>query len=201
MFAYIKGILALATSQEAIVEANGIGYLINIPVSTLGHMPEIGGKVTLHTSLVIREQSQTLYGFLTVEDKELFEVLLGISGVGPKTALSLIGHLTTHDFAKAIAESDIHTICKVPGIGKKTAERLLLEVRDKLPAFSSPTMARYAVKTPLDPRAQVISDAMNALIHLGYNQGTAEKAIKKSLEILPEPFELPQLITTSLKNV
>lgn len=201
MYAYIKGILAHASSNQAIVEAHGIGYLIAIPVKALTDLPSTGSEVTLYTSLVVREQSQALFGFLTTDEKELFEVLLGITGIGPKTALSLIGHLSVHDFGKAIADHDISLICKVPGIGRKTAERLLLEVRDKLPALAHPSMERYAIKTSLDPRAQTISDAMNALIHLGYNQNTAEKAIKRSLETLSEPLELPQLITTALKNV
>ncbi len=201
MFAYIKGLLAQANSHQAIIEANGIGYLIFIPISAFGQMPHVGCETILHTSLIIREQAHTLYGFLTADERDLFEVLVSISGVGPKTALSLIGHLNVHDFAKAISENDIRTMCKVPGIGKKTAERLLLEVRDKLPAMSSPSIAHVSLKGPLDPRAQTIHDAMNALIHLGYNQGTAEKAIKKSLEALPDLPELPLLITTSLKNV
>ncbi len=201
MYAYIKGTLAHCSSQYAIIDANGVGYLIHVPVSVFGHLPEVGSQAILHTSYVIREQSQTLFGFLNIEERDLFEVLLGVSGVGPKTALSVIGHLNAHDLAKAVSENDIRTICKVPGIGKKTAERLLLEIRDKIPTMTTSTMSRYAIKAPLDPQAQTISDAMNALIHLGYNQVTAEKAIKKSLEILPEQPELPQLITTSLKHI
>lgn len=201
MIAFIKGTLVQANSHQAIIEANGIGYLIFIPISAFGHMPDIGSQASLYTTLIIREQAHSLYGFLTGDERDLFEVLVGISGVGPKTALSLIGHLNVHDFAKAIAENDIRTMCKVPGIGRKTAERLLLEVRDKLPAMSSPSTSKVSLKAPLDPRAQTIQDAMNALIHLGYNQGTAEKAIKKSLEVLPDPPELPSLITTSLKHV
>ncbi len=201
MYAYIKGSLIHASTQEAIVETHGVGYLIAIPVNAFANLPPLGSEVTLYTSFIVREQSQALFGFLTSDERELFEVLLGITGIGPKTALSLIGHLTIHDFGKAIADHDISLMCKVPGIGRKTAERLLLEVRDKLPGLSSPTMKHYAVKAPLDARGQVISDAMSALIHLGYNQVTAEKAIKRSLEGLQEPVELPQLITTALKNV
>lgn len=201
MYAYIKGRLAQVSSAHAVIEANGIGYLILIPISAYTAMPAIGSEVMLHTSYVVREQSQTLFGFMTSEEKELFEVLLGVTGIGPKTALSLIGHLSAHDFAKAVQDHDLSLMCKVPGIGRKTAERLLLEVRDKLPALASPTMARFAIKTPLDPQAQTISDAMNALIHLGYTQGIAEKAIKKSMETLSDAPELPQLITTALKFV
>ncbi|MDP1836185.1 MAG: Holliday junction branch migration protein RuvA [Chlamydiales bacterium] len=202
MLAYIQGKLISASTSDVVILANGLGYRVAIPVNAFTDLPAIGSEVSLHTSFIVREQSHALFGFLSSDERDIFEVLLNVSGIGPKSALSIIGHLRIDDLAKAVNDHDIATMCKVPGIGRKTAERLLLEVRDKLPALvvHSPS-SRFAVKVPTDPRSQVISDAMNALIHLGYSQNIAEKAIKRSLEGLPEAIELAQLITTSLKNV
>lgn len=202
MLAYIKGTLLTASTSEVVVVTGGLGYRIAIPVNAFTDLPTTGSEISLHTSFIVREQSHALYGFLSLEERDVFEVLLNVSGIGPRTALSIIGHLRIEDLAKAVADDDIATMCKVPGIGRKTAERLLLEVRDKLPRLAnSASASRFAIKVPSDPHSQIISDAMNALIHLGYSQNTAEKAIKRSLEILPETVELPQLITTALKNV
>lgn len=185
---------------SVILETGGIGYLIYIPANVFGKLPQCGEKILLHTSYVIREQSQALYGFLSLQEKDLFETLLGVSGIGPKTALSLIGHLPLHDLQRAIGSHDITALCKVPGIGKKTAERLIIELRDKLNALSiSP--GDVTVQAPSDPKAITIRDAMSALINLGYNQTTAQKAIKKTIKDKSDDIDLATLITDSLKNI
>lgn len=202
MFAFIKGELVQATPISVIVESAGIGYRLYIPASVFSKLPQIGTNVLLHTSFVVREQSQTLYGFLSANERDLFEELMGVTGIGPKLALSLIGHLSGHDLQRAINSNDIAAITRVPGIGKKTAERLIIELRDKLThILGSVDPTDRALKTPTDPKAQKICDAMSALINLGYNQMTAQKAIKKSLKDLPEEVDLAMLITCSLKNV
>ena len=155
----------------------------------------------MHTSFIVREQLQSLYGFLTEEERELFELLLNVSGIGPKTALALIGHLDSVTLHKAVSSHDVTTISKVPGIGKKTAERLILEIKDKLPACGGVDLAHPTSFSPSDPRAQQISDAMSALINLGYNQAIAQKAIKRSLQDLPESTNLASLITGALKHI
>lgn len=202
MFAYIKGELTHASPVSVIVETVGIGYLIYIPANVFGKLPQIGQPILLHTSYVVRELSQTLYGFLSVAERDLFEELMGVTGIGPKIALSVIGHLSLQDLQRAINSHDVISITKVPGIGKKTAERLIIELRDKLSHLLPPIdQSDRTVTLPVDPKAQKICDAMNALINLGYNQMTAQKAIKKSLRDLPEEIDLATLITVSLKHV
>ena len=201
MYAYIKGILVQALPASVIVEAKGIGYKIAIPASVFPKLPQIASDITLQTSFVIRENSQALYGFLSEQERDLFEALLGVSGIGPKTALSLIGHLTPNDLQHAVSNNDIQSITKVPGIGKKTAERLIIEMRDKLSSSFALSSSDMASQFHADPRAQKISDAMNALINLGYNQNSAQKALKKTLKDLPEDVQLAELITVALKNV
>lgn len=201
MIAYIKGLLVQSSPLSVVIETGGIGYKIFIPASVFSTLPQLHEQAVLHTSFVVRELSQTLYGFLTVQDRDLFEALMGVTGIGPKLALSVIGHLPGHDLHQAIANHDITTISKVPGIGKKTAERLIIEMRDKISALLPNDASEFALHTQSDPRAQKVSDAMGALINLGYNQMTAQKAIKKTLKDFPESIDLSELITAALKNL
>jgi holliday junction DNA helicase RuvA len=201
VIAYIKGLLTQSSPLFVVVEAAGIGYKIFIPASLFARLPPIKEEVSLHTSFIVRELSQTLYGFLSVSERDLFEALMNVTGIGPKLALSIIGHLPGHALHQAIVNHDISTISKVPGIGKKTAERLIIEMRDKISTIIASDPSEFAVHMPSDPRAQQISDAMSALIHLGYNQNAAQKAIKKTLQEVPESIELSKLITAALKNL
>jgi holliday junction DNA helicase RuvA len=198
MYSYIKGKLIAQTLGSALVETGGIGYKIFLPASTFGKLPQNGKEVVFHLSFVIRENLQSLYGFLKAEERDLFEELTTVSGIGPKTALSLIGHLPLADFYSAVGNGDIQTISKVPGIGKKIAERLILEMRDKLSKSSKSIFPEFAENNSYSQR---ISDAINALMNLGYNQVTAHKAITKSMKNLPDAADLPVLIMEALKNV
>ena len=145
--------------------------------------------------------SQTLYGFLNCSERDLFEIMLNVTGIGPKLALSLIGHLTLQELHIAIANQDLPKLCHVPGVGKKTAERLIIELKDKLPHTFQHTLNGLAIQLPQDPKSLLIQDAMLALINLGYNQNTAQKAIKQCLKELPEPDNLVILITTALRYI
>lgn len=201
MYAYIKGTLTHSSPTYVIIDAHGVGYRISIPTSVFSLLPQIGDSLLLHTLQVIREFSHVLYGFSTANERDLFEVLMGVSGIGPKLALSLISHLSLPDMKNAFNQADLATICRVPGIGKKTAERLVVEMRDKLNNLFPIDPSDLSVQLPSQAVSGKISDAMNALINLGYNQATAQKALKKSLSDLPEDVDLASLITTALKFV
>ena len=203
MFAFIRGALIEASSTFLIVETHGIGYRIFTSGNTLKHIPQLGEAILVHTSFIVRELSQTLYGFIFAQERDLFEALLEINGIGPKLALSFVGHMTIPELQKAVAQDDVRTLCKVPGIGKKTAERLLIDLRDKIANLMPIDPSGYFVQAPPDSRTQMIRDAMSALINLGYTQTVAQKAIKKTMQEMPgeDKIELPQLITNALKNV
>lgn len=201
MYAYIKGKLMHATPLNIILEAGEIGYRVHIPASLFGVLPSIGEIVQIHTSFIVRENSQALYGFSTSQDRDLFDALLGVTGIGPKIALSLIGHLSASELYYAIHNHEIAVISKVPGIGKKTAERMIIELRDKLPALLPLDPADFSVHQNTAPQTLMVNDAMSALINLGYNQNTAQKAIKKTLNDSSETIDLAALITNALKNV
>ncbi len=197
MYSFIRGNLRASSPTCVVLEASGIGYKIFIATSTFAELPDLNFECLLHVSYVVRELSITLYGFMQPVERDLFEQLQNVSGIGPKSALSLIGNLGPGSLQAAIHGEDITSLCKVPGIGKKTAERLIIDLRDKI-AYS-PT--ELALKAPADPQKEKISDAMNALINLGYNHLTAQKAIKKALQEVPEEIDLAALITSALKNV
>jgi holliday junction DNA helicase RuvA len=200
MFAFIKGTLIESTPTSVIIETGGIGYRIYIPADLHGRLPQAGCALLLHTSFIVRELSQTLYGFLSTQERDLFEALMGVTGIGPKLALSIIGHISLGDLQQAVLRSDIPTLSKIPGIGKKTAERLMIEMRDKLKDIA-PVNADDATTIPLDAKSQQISDVMSALINLGYSQQTAQKALKKTFKEIPEGIDLGKLISLVLQNV
>jgi Holliday junction DNA helicase RuvA len=200
MYAYIKGILVEASPSSVVIDAGGVGYKIFVPASVFSRLPQVGSEAIIHTSFVVREQAQTLYGFTMPHERDFFESLLGVTGIGPKIALALIGHMPLGELQRAIVNEDIAAITRVPGIGKKGAERLIIEMRDKVhvPASEGNIAHSFA---PSDPKGQMVNDAMSALINLGYNQGTAQKAIKKTLKDLPEGIDISTLIAHALKNV
>lgn len=195
MYAYIKGPLIQLQPSSAIIDCQGIGYKIFIPTSTFSKL-QIAEIYTLFTTLVVREGFQGLYGFISADERDLFEILIEISGVGPKTALNLIGYLSISDLHTVILQADTNRLSKVPGIGKKTAEKLLIELRNKLESFFLKTPVAYAI----DVKNQNAHDAIKALINLGYNQAAAQKAVKKTLETTQED-NLGLLITTALKHL
>lgn len=191
MYEYIKGRVVENTTSHAILEVNGVAYRILIPISYMG---KLGEEQLLYTSFIVRELSHTLYGFFTMQERELFEIFISISGIGPKTALALIGHLDQEHLLQVVHNNDIVSLSKVPGIGKKTAERLLIELKGKLKLLLSLTPAtRRFVSSSAE-------DALAALINLGYNQVRAEKAVQKARESLAEDAELSDIIALALKH-
>lgn len=201
MYSFLTGKLYHASPQDIVLDVAGVGYHIFIPASLFGLLPALNEIIRIHTSLIIRENCHSLYGFLTPQDRNLFEALLNVTGIGPKTALSLIGHLSVRELQHAILNHEVAIISKVPGIGKKTAERLIIDLRDKIQTLVQVDPAEFAINQKISPETQVINDAMSALINLGYNQNIAQKAIKKSLSDSNESIDLATLITTALKNI
>lgn len=201
MFAYLKGTLVSATATQAVIDVQGIGYVVSIPCSLIGQLPAIGTTVQLYTTLVIRELSHSLYGFLNSQERDVFDLLMNVTGIGPKLAMSLIGHLPLSSLQAAVKNEDIPTLCKVPGVGKKTAERLIIELRDKLSNFFMAGNASTNMPAAKNFQSHRLQDAIAALMQLGYTQNTAQKAMKQSLQELPEEADLASLIKTALRHV
>jgi holliday junction DNA helicase RuvA len=187
MIGRIHGKLLEKHPPQIVVDVQGVGYELDVPMSTFYQLPATGAEVTLHTHLVVREDAHQLYGFATESEREAFRQLLKISGVGARTALSVLSGLSVSDLRDAVASQDGGRLTKVPGIGKKTAERLLLELRDKLDgALATPAAARG------DGQA---GDVANALHALGYNERESGWAIKQ----LPAGLAVADGIRQALK--
>lgn len=194
MYESIKGILIDKTPQKAVVEAGGIGYRLAIPLSTYTRLPDFQKSIQLFLSQVVREDSNTLYAFLLKEERDLFETLITLSGIGPKTALAIVGHLEISAFQRAIAAADVRLLSKIPGVGKKTAERLVIEMRDKFKGVKSKSVTLSAADG-------IIGDAMNALLNLGYNPIEAQKAVQAVFEEKKDETDLGKIITAALQKI
>lgn len=191
MIGRLTGILLEKNPPQVLVDVNGVGYEIEVPMSSFYNLPETGGKVTLLTQFVVREDAQLLYGFLTQKEREAFRQLVKVSGIGAKSALGILSGLSVDDLAHAIAAQDVALLVRIPGIGKKTAERLLLELRDKLPTSGTATTHSGG-----QPQAAG-NDVLNALLALGYNEREALAAIK----LLPAGVSVSDGIRQALKHL
>jgi Holliday junction DNA helicase RuvA len=187
MIGRITGTLAAKQPPQVLVDVNGIGYEIDVPMSTFYNLPAIGEKVSLLTHLAIREDAHLLYGFGSETERAAFRELLKVSGIGAKTALSVLSGLSVNDLAAAISAQEIGRIVKVPGIGKKTAERLLLELKGR-PVFAGATSA-------VAGESSVSDDVRQALLALGYNDKEAGLAMQK----LPADLPVSDAIRQALK--
>jgi Holliday junction DNA helicase RuvA len=192
MIGRITGTLLEKNPPQIIVDVGGIGYEIDVPMSTFYNLPANGEKVTLVTHFVVREDAHLLFGFLTDAERALFRQLLKISGIGARTALAILSGLSVGELAQAVALQEVGRLVKIPGIGKKTAERLLLELKDKLPAGSL-TAAKVGAGGTAVPDAA--SDILNALLALGYNEREAHGAMRT----LPENASVADGIRQALK--
>lgn len=190
MIGRIKGILIESAPPRIVVDVHGVGYEIDVPMSTFYNLPAHDQEVTLLTQMIVREDAQLLFGFLTSEEREAFRLLLKVSGIGARTALSILSGLSVTDLANAVAMQESALLTKVPGIGKKTAERLLLELKDKLTA----SLADAGIATPT---GSVVSDIINALIGLGYSEREARLAVKK----LPDNTSVSDGIRLALQSM
>lgn len=195
MYEFIRGKIVQSIPSKAIVDVNGVGFGLVISLKTFQKLPNTGAEVFFYVSHIVREDGHYLYGFLSLDDKNLFEQLIAINGVGPKTAIGILGHVDSGDFQMAIVQGNAALLSKVPGIGKKTSERLIIELKDK---FSNVPQASASGSISLGNT--VAADAISALINLGYHPLEAQKAIKKVLSAHEKEPSLSELISKALRQ-
>jgi len=187
MIALVRGTLAYKSIDHVIIDVGGVGYRLFIPLSTFYSLPETG-EVSLFTHTHVREDSLLLYGFLSLEEKNLFVILIGISGIGPKLAVNILSHIPAGDLKRAIAAGDIKRLSGLPGIGKKTAERLVLELKDKIGPTDSLAKPAGTDSTP-GIAGGMVNDVISALVNLGYKETQARKVLE-NMELPPNlPME------------
>ena len=184
MIALVRGTLVYKSVDHVIVDVGGVGYRLFIPLSTFYTLPD-SGDVSLYTHTHVREDALQLYGFLTLEEKELFRILIGISGIGPKLAVNILSHIPVSDLKNAIATGDVRRLSGLPGIGKKTAERLVLELKDKVGPASGSAAAAETPMSAASSSASLIEDVLSALVNLGYKENQARKVLE-AMELAPE---------------
>ncbi len=187
MYDYLKGKLVFFGQNKITLEVNGIGYSLLVPFNVFSRLPKTGSDVLFFTTLVVKEDAHILFGFLERKEKELFETLIALSGIGPKTALNIIGHINYDHFFLALSKGDVKALAKIPGLGKKSAERLFLEMRGK-----------YKNLTEIDLGSKPIEqgpsyDAISALMNLGYSAKNAQQAVAKALESLEKAKKAKEL--------
>lgn len=193
MIGSVRGKLTAKQAPTVIVESGGIGYEIDTPMSTFLELPGTGADVFLHTHLLVREDAQTLFGFSTADEKQLFRTLLKVSGVGAKMGLAILSAMSADDFARCVQVEDTATLVKIPGVGKKTAERLIIEMRDKLDGATTtvPASGRKIIES--NPR----SEAIDALVTLGYKPAEVRRLLG---EMNLEDQSAEDIIRLALRN-
>ncbi|MAM70508.1 MAG: Holliday junction branch migration protein RuvA [Gammaproteobacteria bacterium] len=203
MIGRIRGTLLEKHSNQVLVDVNGLAYEVAVPMSTLFHLPENGQTVSLHTHLVVREDAQLLYGFYELNERTLFRLLIKLNGVGPKMALGILSGLNIHELANCVRQDDVNTLVRLPGVGKKTAERLIVELRDKLTDWYQETDQLESVDSGKSSGSGY-QDAESALIALGYKPQDAGKAISRAAKKLEEnnqSLETSQLVRLALRDM
>ena len=201
MISYIRGELAAVQEQKAIVEAGGIGYGIYMSQQTLSMLPAVGEEVKIHTYLNVREDAMQLYGFLTGEDLQVFRLLIGVSGIGPKGGLGILSALGPDDLRFAVASNDVKAIQAAPGIGKKTAEKLILELKDKMSIEDVLEQAAHGSEQSKEIEATdtgMQAEAVQALTALGYGSAESLRAVKK---VSVDCASVEDLLREALKNL
>ena len=188
MIAQLRGTLADKRPNQVLVDVGGVGYLVHIPVSTFYALGDLHSNVTLLIHTQVREDAISLYGFLSSREKHLFELLISASGVGPVLALKILSGMSVDDLVPAVRSGDLARLTRIPGVGRKTAERMVVELRDKLAAMETPEATRQPVAT-----AGAAADVVSALLNLGYEERAAEQAVERAAKNggakSPESFE------------
>lgn len=197
MIAFLRGRILDKQPNQLIVDVQGVGYLVHVPLSTFYEAGDIGGEASLRIHTHVREESLQLYGFLTLLEQQLFERLINISGIGPKLAVAVLSGIEPRDFIGAVQRSDLARLTAIPGVGRKTAERVILELKDRLTQFASDPGEQPA---PVRKSEQLRDDLLSALQNLGYHRPPAEKAIDATLSSLDGPtFE--QALKAALREL
>lgn len=197
MIGRLSGQLLQKQAPELLIDVNGVGYEVSVPMSTFYALPEVGEQLVIHTHMVVREDAQLLYGFATESERALFRILIKINGVGPKLAITILSGIAAEDFIRCIHDGDAAALVRLPGIGKKTAERLIVELKDKVGSeedaseASATGITSPAIKSP-------VGDAVSALIALGYKPNDASKMVRS---IETEGLNTEEIIRQALQGL
>jgi Holliday junction DNA helicase RuvA len=198
MIGFIQGILREKQAPEILVDVGGIGYEVQVPMTTIYQLPQVGEKVALHTHFVVREDAQILFGFADARERKMFRNLIKVNGVGPKMALTILSGIESNDFVRCVRDNDTATLVRLPGVGKKTAERLLVEMRDRLKDWELGSSELPVGGDAAVGGNDMLLEAESALIALGYKPGDASRMISAVRENVDSSEELIRLALKSM---
>jgi holliday junction DNA helicase RuvA len=200
MIARIKGILVYKSVSHVIIETNGIGYRIFVPLSTFYELPDTGQPVNLNIYTHVREDALNLFGFHTTEDQSVFQMLISVSGIGPKLALNILSGIPAREFIRVVTQGNLGRLVAIPGVGKKTAERMILELKDKILKIDLGEITAEDAhgKGAYDA---IREDALSALVNLGYKSGTVKNVLERVIAGSPEDLSLDILLKEALKSL
>jgi Holliday junction DNA helicase RuvA len=197
MIAHIQGLLHFKSPEYLVIDVDGIGYQVHVPLSTFYDLPQVGSTVSLHIHTHVREDALQLYGFQSPEEKALFVRLMSISGIGPRLAVNILSGISPAELVESLGHNNLARLISIPGVGRKTAERIMLELRDKLATLAPSHDATAPAKTAADEAMN--EDALSALLNLGYKKGVAQQAIENARKRLEGEITLETLLKESLR--
>lgn len=198
MIGRLRGILLDKQPPQLLIDVNGVGYDVQAPMTTFYELPETGKEVTLHTHLAVREDAHVLYGFLREHDRTVFRTLIKVSGVGPKLALTILSGMSADEFAGCVQRGDSAALTKLPGVGKKTAERLVVEMKDQFKDWEGAALLGDLAAQVSGPKSDAVKDAISALVSLGYKPQEASKMVS---HVACDGLSSEEVIRQALKSV
>jgi len=197
MIAHLRGSLQSKSPRYLILDVRGVGYEVTVPLTTFYELPDLGSTVSFHIHTHVRENALQLYGFRTPQEKELFVRLMGVSGIGPRLAINILSGISAGELVATVRQEDAARLTVIPGVGRKTAERIIVELRDRLAGLDFPGESDFPAPQPT--RAAVVEDALSALLNLGYRRAVAQRAIDQACKLLQRNITLESLLQHCLR--
>jgi Holliday junction DNA helicase RuvA len=197
MIAHLRGSLQLKSPKCLVIDVNGVGYEVTVPLTTFYELPALGSAVSLHVHTHVRENALQLYGFRTSHEKDLFIRLMSVNGIGPRLAVNILSGISAQDLVASVRRGDVARLTIIPGVGRKMADRIVVELKDKLTALDVPEES----DVPASPEISLalLDDALSALLNLGYKRGVAQRAVEQASKLLQGDVTLEGLLQESLR--
>jgi Holliday junction DNA helicase RuvA len=197
MIAHIQGLLHFKSPEYLVIDVDGIGYQVQVPLSTFYDLPQVGSTVSLHIHTHVREDALQLFGFQSPEEKTLFIRLMGVAGIGPRLAVNILSGISPAELVESLSQNNLARLTSIPGVGRKTAERIMVEMKDKVSTLAPGLDVPVTVRTTADEAMN--EDALSALINLGYKKGVAQRAVENARHRLGGEITLESLLKESLR--
>jgi len=199
MIAHLRGSLQWKSPRSLILDVNGVGYEVTVPLTTFYELPDLGSTVSFHIHTHVRENALQLYGFRTPQEKELFVRLMGVNGIGPRLAINILSGISAGELVTTVRQEDVARLTVIPGVGRKTAERIIVELRDKLAGLD--ISGESDLPAPQQTSTAILDDALSALLNLGYKRAVAQRAVEQACKLLQRHITLEGLLQECLRSL